>query len=122
MKLALYLLTCCIAASWQQNPHLWSSYRPGRPSAAALSPYDYPQLGPYYPAYNDYPAPYYNRYFYPAAAYQQQQLLAAAQKAHSVQQDQKKAEILTRYLLAQKLASLAQQQQQQDSGDQQVNI
>lgn len=121
MKLALYLLSCCIAASWQQNPSYWSPYRPGRPSAAALPyPAGYPQqLGPYYPGYGDYPASYYNRFFYPGAYYQQQpqQQYLAAQKAHAAEQDSKKTELLARFLLAQKLAALSQQQ---DGSDEQV--
>lgn len=104
MKLVLILLSCFIAATWQQQNQLFSSpfrvpaYRP---------PVPYYHQGPYYPAQQPYnPYYHYPKQYYPSTFYQQPRKDVSLQ--NKALQD-----LLARLLLSQQLA--AQNNQNDDS-------
>lgn len=71
MKLALYLLSCCIAASWQEQNHRYGAFPYRAHQYPNARPQSHPYYsGPYFPDYYNYP--YYSDYFYPSSPYYEQ--------------------------------------------------
>lgn len=124
MKLALYLLSCCIAASWQQQNHHYGGF-PYR--AQQYRPYSQPYYsGPYFPDYYNYPS--YPDYFYPSSPYYEQSesqepvnkqpILSQQNNASPLNEEKAIQILLMRLWLSQRMKQLEVKQEQKITNEQ----